>query len=108
MLSPTNPLGIKAGGEGGTTPALAVVINAIVDALSDLRRRDIEMPATPHAIWRAIQNSREKSRTGWPRHNTGASVTPTFELIAFPGAPNLPIFVAQEKDWFEKPAYRST
>ena len=37
MLSPTNPLGIKAGGEGGTTPALAVVINAIVDALKALR-----------------------------------------------------------------------
>ena len=35
VLSPTNPLGIKAGGEGGTTPALAVIVSAIVDALSD-------------------------------------------------------------------------
>ena len=36
--APTNRLGIRSGGEGGTTPALAVVINAIVDALSELRR----------------------------------------------------------------------
>ena len=37
--SPNNPLGVRAGGEGGTTPALAVVVNAIVDALAGLRRR---------------------------------------------------------------------
>ena len=37
VLSPTNPLGIKAGGEGGTTPALAVIVSAIVDALQRLR-----------------------------------------------------------------------
>ena len=38
VLSPTNPLGVKAGGEGGTTPAPAVIINAIVNALRPLRR----------------------------------------------------------------------
>jgi carbon-monoxide dehydrogenase large subunit len=54
VLSPTNPLGIKAGGEGGTTPAPAVIINAIVDALRPYGVRDITMPATPYAIWRAI------------------------------------------------------
>ena len=41
VLSPTNPLGIKAGGEGGTTPALAVVVSAIVDALQRFGVRDI-------------------------------------------------------------------
>jgi carbon-monoxide dehydrogenase large subunit len=56
--SPTNPLGIRAGGEGGTTPALGVYINAIVDALSDLGVRHVEMPATPEAVWRAIQDAR--------------------------------------------------
>ncbi|MDB5730033.1 MAG: carbon monoxide dehydrogenase [Noviherbaspirillum sp.] len=50
--SPTNPLGIRAGGEGGTTPALAVVINAIVDAIGV---DHIEMPATPEKIWRALR-----------------------------------------------------
>src|SRR5689334_18442598 len=33
--SPTNRLGVRSGGEGGTTPALAAVINAIVDALAE-------------------------------------------------------------------------
>ncbi|MEX2450342.1 MAG: xanthine dehydrogenase family protein molybdopterin-binding subunit [Rhodospirillales bacterium] len=56
--SPTNPLGIKAGGEGGTTPAPAVIINAIVDALRPYGVRDITMPATPLAVWQAIQGSR--------------------------------------------------
>ena len=55
--SPTNPLGIRAGGEGGTTPALAAYVNAIVDALADSGVRHIEMPATPERVWRAIQDS---------------------------------------------------
>jgi carbon-monoxide dehydrogenase large subunit len=58
VLSPTNPLGIKAGGEGGTTPALAVIVSAIVDALREYGVRDIAMPATPFAIWQAIQNAK--------------------------------------------------
>jgi carbon-monoxide dehydrogenase large subunit len=60
VLSPTNPLGIKAGGEGGTTPALAVVVSAIVDALKDFGIRDITMPATPFAIWQTIQQAKAK------------------------------------------------
>jgi carbon-monoxide dehydrogenase large subunit len=55
VLSPTNPFGIKAGGEGGCTPALAVVVSAILDALAPLGVRDLTMPATPLKIWRAIQ-----------------------------------------------------
>ncbi|HEY1432000.1 MAG TPA: molybdopterin cofactor-binding domain-containing protein, partial [Stellaceae bacterium] len=56
--SPSNRLGVRSGGEGGTTPALAAVINAIVDALSELGVRHIEMPATPERVWRAIQAAR--------------------------------------------------
>lgn len=55
--SPSNPLGIRAGGEGGTTPALAVVINAIVDALAEFGVRHIEMPATPARVWRAMHDA---------------------------------------------------
>jgi aerobic carbon-monoxide dehydrogenase large subunit len=58
VLSPTNPYGIKAGGEGGTTPALAVIISAVLDALAPLGVRDIAMPATPFAIWQAIEQSK--------------------------------------------------
>ena len=58
VLSPTNPLGIKAGGEGGTTPAPAVVVSAIVDALRDFGIRNIAMPATPFTVWQAIQDAK--------------------------------------------------
>jgi aerobic carbon-monoxide dehydrogenase large subunit len=51
----TNRLGVRSGGEGGATPALAVVINAIVDALAALGVRHIEMPATPERVWCAIR-----------------------------------------------------
>jgi carbon-monoxide dehydrogenase large subunit len=57
--STTHPLGIRAGGEGGTTPALAAVVNAIVDALAELGVTHIEMPATPERVWRAIQAARK-------------------------------------------------
>ncbi len=56
--SPTNRLGVRSGGEGGTTPALAAVINPIVDALTELGVRHIEMPATPERVWRAIRAAR--------------------------------------------------
>ena len=53
-LAPGNPLGVRAGGEGGTTPTLAVVVNAVVDALADYGVTHIEMPVTPERVWRAI------------------------------------------------------
>jgi aerobic carbon-monoxide dehydrogenase large subunit len=58
VLSPTNPLGIKAGGEGGTTAAPAVMVSAILDALAELGVRDIAMPATPFTVWTAIQKAK--------------------------------------------------
>jgi carbon-monoxide dehydrogenase large subunit len=57
VLSPTNPLGIKAGGEGGTTPALGVIVNAVVDALDGLGIRDLEMPVTALSVWQALQRA---------------------------------------------------
>jgi carbon-monoxide dehydrogenase large subunit len=59
--SPTNLLGVKAGGEGGTTPAPAVVVSAIADALRPLGVTEIPMPATSEALWRAIQVARRRS-----------------------------------------------
>jgi carbon-monoxide dehydrogenase large subunit len=56
--SPTNPLGIKAGGEGGTTPAMAVMVNSIVNALIPYGITDLQMPMTPLSIWKAIQESK--------------------------------------------------
>ena len=50
VLSPTNPLGIKAGGEGGTTAAPAAIVSAVVDALAPYGIDDIKMPVTPDRI----------------------------------------------------------
>jgi aerobic carbon-monoxide dehydrogenase large subunit len=60
VLSPTNPLGIKAGGEGGTTAAPAVIVSAIIDALAPYGVREIAMPATPYTIWKAIRDAKRQ------------------------------------------------
>jgi carbon-monoxide dehydrogenase large subunit len=49
-----NPLGAKGCGESGTIAAPAAVMSALLDALAPYGVKDLEMPATPHAIWRAI------------------------------------------------------
>lgn len=54
----SNPLGVRAGGEGGTTPALGATINAVADALGPLGIDHIDMPASPHRIWKAIRDAR--------------------------------------------------
>ena len=53
--SPSNPLGIKPGSEGGTAVAPAAVANAIVDALKEFGVRHIDLPATPERVWRAMR-----------------------------------------------------
>jgi carbon-monoxide dehydrogenase large subunit len=55
--SPTNPLGVKGAGEGGTVGAPGAVIHAILDALAPLGVTHIDMPATPETIWLAIQQA---------------------------------------------------
>ena len=59
--TPTNLMGAKGGGEGGTTPAPAAVVNAIVHALSFLNQdppvTHLQMPVTPEKIWRAIHRT---------------------------------------------------
>jgi carbon-monoxide dehydrogenase large subunit len=53
---PSNPLGVKGCGEAGAIAAPAALINAITDALG---HENIAMPATPQAVWRAAQVSRQ-------------------------------------------------
>ena len=50
----TNPLGVKGAGETGTCGALPAVMNAINDALHAAGAPEIEMPAKPEKVWRAI------------------------------------------------------
>jgi aerobic carbon-monoxide dehydrogenase large subunit len=58
VLTPTNRLGVRGAGEGGTTGALGAVVNAVVDALAEFGVTHIEMPVTPERIWRAIQSAK--------------------------------------------------
>jgi carbon-monoxide dehydrogenase large subunit len=53
-----NPLGVKGCGEAGAIGSPPAVINAIVDALSELGVKDISMPATPEKVWKAIRDAR--------------------------------------------------
>jgi len=60
--APNNPLGVKGAGEGGSTGAPPAVINAIVDALREFGVRDVQMPATPERVWRAMRRAERESR----------------------------------------------
>ena len=59
--STSNPLGLRGGGEGGATPALAAVVNAVVDALAELGVEHIEIPVTPARVWEAIRAAKGRS-----------------------------------------------
>jgi carbon-monoxide dehydrogenase large subunit len=58
--SPTtrNPLGVKGVGEAGTIGAIPALMNAVNDALARIGAPQIEMPATPEKVWRAINAAR--------------------------------------------------
>ncbi|MEL0193675.1 MAG: molybdopterin cofactor-binding domain-containing protein, partial [Acidimicrobiaceae bacterium] len=53
--SPLNPLGAKGIGEASTIGSTPAIQNAVIDALSHLGVRHIDMPCTPERVWRAIQ-----------------------------------------------------
>jgi len=59
--SPSNPLGVKGVGEAGTIGATPAIANAVVDALSPLGIRHLDLPFTPERVWRAIQENGGRS-----------------------------------------------
>jgi carbon-monoxide dehydrogenase large subunit len=52
--SPVNPLGVKGVGEAGTIGASPAVVNSVVDALSPLGVKHLDMPLSPEKLWRVI------------------------------------------------------
>ncbi|HSO02047.1 MAG TPA: molybdopterin cofactor-binding domain-containing protein, partial [Gaiellaceae bacterium] len=56
--SPTNPLGVKGVGETGAIASPAAVMNAVADALAPFGVTDIDMPASPERVWRALEEAR--------------------------------------------------
>ena len=61
-----NLLGVKGAGEAGAVGALPVVMNAIMDALAPLGVKELNMPATPDRVWRAIRDGRCAQVGCWP------------------------------------------
>ncbi|MEZ5819819.1 MAG: xanthine dehydrogenase family protein molybdopterin-binding subunit [Bradyrhizobium sp.] len=56
----TNPLGTKGCGEAGCAGSLCVIVNAVLDALSEYGITTIDMPLTPEKVWRAIRDAQKK------------------------------------------------
>src|SRR6476660_3460490 len=56
--SPVNPIGVKGVGEAGAIASTAAVANAVIDALSPLGIRHLDMPYTPQTVWRAMQSAK--------------------------------------------------
>ncbi len=53
--APSHPLGIKGCGEAGAAGGAPAVMNALMDALAGVGVVNLDMPATPEAVWHAIQ-----------------------------------------------------
>jgi len=53
--SPTNPMGVKGAGEAGTIASTPAVANAVIDAVSHLGIKHLDMPLTPERVWQALQ-----------------------------------------------------
>ncbi|TKC89294.1 xanthine dehydrogenase family protein molybdopterin-binding subunit [Trinickia terrae] len=58
-----NPLGVKGCGEAGAIGSPPAVINAILDALAPLGVKDLQMPASPHRVWSAIQAAAQNQKS---------------------------------------------
>ncbi len=55
--TPVNPMGAKGAGEAGTIAATPAVVNAVVDAVTHLGIRHLDMPLTPERVWRSLQGA---------------------------------------------------
>ena len=55
--SPRNPLGAKGIGESGTIGSTPAIQNAVIDAISHLGVKHVDMPCTAERVWRTIQTA---------------------------------------------------
>ena len=53
-----NPMGVKGIGEAGTIGSAQTIVNAVVDAVSPLGVKHIDMPLRPRRVWQAMQEAR--------------------------------------------------
>ncbi|MEO6956577.1 MAG: xanthine dehydrogenase family protein molybdopterin-binding subunit, partial [Antricoccus sp.] len=59
----SNPLGVKGVGEAGCIASTPAIMNAVVDAVRQYGVNDVQMPATPERVWRAIHSGDQSSPT---------------------------------------------
>ncbi len=57
-LTESNPLGVKGGGEAGTTPSLGAAMNAVADALREYDTSGLHMPITSQKVWAVLSRGR--------------------------------------------------
>ena len=74
-----NDLGVKGVGEAGTIASTPAVINAVVDALRPFGVNDIQMPATPERVWRAIHGQEKSDRAEEGTNAYGGASTTTID-----------------------------
>ncbi len=56
--TPINPMGVKGIGEAGTIGSAHTIVNAVVDALTPMGVKHIDMPVRPKKVWQAMQEAR--------------------------------------------------
>jgi aerobic carbon-monoxide dehydrogenase large subunit len=56
--TPVNPMGVKGVGEAGTIGSAHTIVNAVVDALSPMGVKHVDMPVRPKRVWQAMQEAR--------------------------------------------------
>ena len=89
--SPLNPLGAKGIGESATIGSTPAVHNAIVDALSHLGVRHIDMPCTAERVWRAMRSEPavdDLVRSPDPCCGSPSRSTPTIVGSCYDGLPD--------------------
>ena len=90
--SPLNPLGAKGIGESGTIGSMPAVQNAVVDALSHLGVRHVDMPCTPERIWRAIADAANGGATpSWREPPAVLATLPVRGAKAAPAAADIDV-----------------
>ena len=55
VVNPSNDLGVKGIGEGGSCGAPPAIVSAVADALRDFGVQHVDMPITPEAMWKLLQ-----------------------------------------------------
>ena len=81
--SRANRLGVKGSGQAGAIAAPATIMNAVMNALTPLGVRHLDMPATPSRIWHAIQSARRAARDSvliYLKRSSSGQLAPTCSL----------------------------